>query len=151
MEHFLPLSCTAPIFKARYEGFLRIYDGLETAGDVEPASELFVLAVACRGCNNTSSPNRFELSEAFLDRFIQLVNAYDATQLCTLDSLEAITLLSDMLTQRPRDPVLTQPGQDHSHPTLFLGEILGRNISIALSLSMQLNFEVSGTSVQESA
>lgn len=131
----MPLSQNLAVFWPRYHLFLDVACGTSTQDymSIEPASELLVLAVACRGCGNTGLSDRLELLGAISDRFVVLANAADNKSLLSLDGIEAVNLISERVVR----PLYPQSEADCSSPLRI--DILGRSSGIELALLSNLN------------
>ncbi|UZJ55601.1 hypothetical protein CBS101457_004921 [Exobasidium rhododendri] len=149
LEHAMPLSYSFSNLWPRYRAFLDLTSGLEVNtehAELSPVSELLILAIACRGCDNTQYVNRNQLSKAMIQRFIHLVDTGDALHLAGLDGVEAINLLAEkacrskyLITDANRFPNITRL------------DVLGRGFSAELALSMQLQMPPPHCTTQETA
>jgi hypothetical protein len=147
LEHSMPLSYTLSDLWPRYQAFLDLHSGLEVSADgTPPLSELLLLAIACRGCDNTNTTDQQEMGDAIIQRFLKLANAGDSLHLAGLDGIEAINLLSER-AYRPRYPIVK--GNKYSSKTRL--DVLGRGFSTELALSMQLQMPPPHCSEQEAA
>lgn len=149
LEPCMPLSFPSTCFWPRYQAFLNLISGLpagSTTGDIEPLSELLVLAVACRGCVTTKDAGRYRSSRAIRHRFVQLASTGDAIHHAGLDGIEAINLLSEMECQ-PKH-LIAKHGKE---PTALRYSVVGRNFSVELALFMQLQMPLSHFTAEERA
>lgn len=133
-EFCISLSMTYKNFMARARARLYHLTGgtaFKEQQHLNPASDLLLIAVACRGVRNTTISYRFELQDDLETRFITLVKDSDALYNAGLDGLEAVKLMAE-LRVRGLHPVL--PGS--SHPSPLHNDVLGRGFTVTLALSL---------------
>lgn len=136
-ESCIPLSQPREVFLRRAKARLFLLTGGAAFGDdqnVEPASDLLIIAVACRGARNTSVSYRFELQDNLEERFIAEAMSNDSLYNAGFDGLEAVKLMAEL---RVRGLHPTLPGT--CHPSSLQNDVLGRGFTVVLAMNLGLH------------
>ena len=125
-------------FWARYKAYFAMYAATNSRNpvnpDIEPLSELLILAVAARGMSYTKISHKFELQQRIISQFRSMCHDGQRVLQDGYDSLEALIILSD-----------ASVGPDYRNgfalesPDPFRIEPLSHDGQIQLALKLGLN------------